>query len=491
MERQRNGRLPRADASLSGQGRSVLAELDKADVPRRQWLTVLTAGMGFFTDAYDLFVIGTVSVIVERQWHLGTGELSLLNSASLLASVVGALVFGRVMDRFGRKRMYGLEVALLTAGALASAFAWSFPALLAFRLVVGLGVGGDYATSAVITAEYANRSDRGRLVGVVFAMQSLGLLAGPAVIAVLLGGGVSADVAWRVMLGLGAVPAASVIWLRRRIGETPRYSLDCCGDVQAARRAVAWALGDEDAPRSGPRKRKAAAPSGASGRPRLLQAPYRRRLLAAAGCWFLLDVVFYGNSISSPLILAALQPKGTLLDHTIVSGAIFLVAALPGYWLAVALLDRSGRRRIQWRTFVGMAVAFGLLALVPGAETTVPLFLVLFAASYFFVEFGPNMTTFVYPAELFPTAIRGSGDGIAAAAGKLGAFVGALVVPELLAAAGLRGVMAVLALSGAALTVALLPETSRRSLEALVDAEGLPGPAVLPEPSRPLQAAAE
>jgi PHS family inorganic phosphate transporter-like MFS transporter len=94
-------------------------------------------------------------------------------------------------------------------------------------------------------------------------------------------------------------------------------------------------------------------------------------------------------------------------------------------------------------------------------------------------------------AHYYSLRCNGSGDGIAAAAGKLGAFVGALVVPELLAAAGLRGVMAVLALSGAALTVALLPETSRRSLEALVDAEGLPGPAVLPEPSRPLQAAAE
>jgi hypothetical protein len=65
MERQRNGRLPRADASLSGQGRSVLAELDEADVSRRQWLTVLTAGMGFFTDAYDLFVIGITNGAAE------------------------------------------------------------------------------------------------------------------------------------------------------------------------------------------------------------------------------------------------------------------------------------------------------------------------------------------------------------------------------------------------------------------------------------------
>jgi len=487
MERQRNAgwrvpNVPGPDGSSS-----PLTDLDEAKVSRRHWLTVITAGMGFFTDAYDLFVIGTVSVILERHWHLGTGALSLLNSVSLLASVIGALVFGRVMDRFGRKRMYGLEVALLTLGALASGLAWSFPSLLAFRVLVGLGVGGDYATSAVITAEYANRADRGRLVGVVFAMQSLGLVAGPAVIVALLGGGMPASVAWRVMLALGAIPAASVIWLRRRIGETPRWALDGCGDVAAAREAVAWAMGDDV--RAVP---KPQAPRSSASRPlrraSLFRPPYRRRLLAAACCWFLLDIVFYGNSISSPLILAALEPHGSLVDHTLLSGAIFLVAALPGYWLAVGLLDRSGRRKIQWRGFAGMAVAFGLLALLRDAPASVPEFLVLFGLSYFFVELGPNMTTFVYPSELFPTSIRGRGDGIAAAAGKLGAFVGALVVPELLVAFGLRGVMAlmaILAVVGALATVAFLPETSRRSLEALAE-DGAPGHVALPEPSRPL-----
>ncbi|MDA8038663.1 MAG: MFS transporter, partial [Actinomycetota bacterium] len=88
--------------------------------------------------------------------------------------------------------------------------------------------------------------------------------------------------------------------------------------------------------------------------------------------------------------------------------------------------------------------------------------------SYFFIEFGPNETTFVYPSEIFPTAIRGTGDGISAAGGKLGAFLGALVVPHLLKAAGITGVMGVMAavsVIGVVLTLVALPEPNGKTLE--------------------------
>ena len=84
-----------------------------------------------------------------------------LNSTSLLASVLGAVCFGRLMDLFGRKAMYGVEVLLLTVGAVLSALSHNVGQLIVFRALVGFGVGGDYATSAVITSEYANRRDRG------------------------------------------------------------------------------------------------------------------------------------------------------------------------------------------------------------------------------------------------------------------------------------------------------------------------------------------
>ena len=462
----KGGEAPSAPVSTSG----LYEALDEAEVGRRHWLTVITAGMGFFTDAYDLFIIGTVTVILTPIFHLGTGQVSLLNSISLLASVGGALTFGKLMDRLGRKRMYGTEILLLAAGAVLSAFSWNFTSLLVFRVIVGFGVGGDYSTSAVITSEYANKRSRGRLVGTVFAMQGFGLLAGPAIASIFIGAGVPDRVAWRVMLGLGAIPALSVVYLRRRIKETPRYSLAVQGDVAATAETVRWVTGEEAGGAAG----EAAGPSAgvvapaARKPPRLTSRPFLLRLVGTAGSWFLLDIAFYGNSVSSPLILKALQPDGSLLSHTLISLAIFAVAALPGYWLAVGLLDRLGRKRIQWQGFAVMALAFGAIALIPGVTGDVWVFLVLFGISYLFVELGPNMTTFVFPSEIFPTSIRGAGDGMSAASGKFGAFLGALLVPHLLAWAGLTGVMGLMAgvsVVGVVLTLVALPEPMGKSLE--------------------------
>ncbi len=480
-------------------GSELYRQLDEAEVGARHWLTVVTAGMGFFTDAYDLFIIGTVTVLLTPLFHLSTNQISLLNSASLLASVAGALSFGKLMDVLGRKRMYGVEVAILVLGAILTAFAWSFTSLFVFRLVVGYGVGGDYATSAVLTSEYASRRSRGRLVGSVFAMQGLGLLAGPAIASIFLGAGVPTGVAWRLMLGLGAVPAASVVYLRRRIRESPRYTLSVKGDVAATATTVAWVTGTQ--PALGGNRGDGASAAGATSlalvngngngkgggvRARLTSKPFLLRLVGTAGSWFLMDIAFYGNSVSSPLILKLLQPKGTLLDHTLISLAIFAAAAFPGYWLAVFLMDRIGRKRIQWQGFAVMTAAFALIWLLPDGASAVGVFLPLFAISYFFVEFGPNQTTFVYPSEIFPTSVRGTADGISAAAGKLGAFLGALLVPHLLAAVGISGVMGVMAgvsAVGIVLTLVALPEPKGQTLE-LASAEIRPDPDLSPGAGR-------
>lgn len=181
-----------------------------------------------------------------------------------------------------------------------------------------------------------------------------------------------------------------------------------------------------------------------------------------------MDIAFYGNSISSPLILKALQPHATLLDNVLIAAGIFAVFAVPGYWVAVRYLDTLGRRRIQWQGFLVMTGAFAAIALAPGVVKVPAVFLLLFGISYFFIEFGPNETTFVYPSEIFPVHVRGTGDGLSAAAGKLGAFIGALFVPTLLKTIHLSGVMTIMAgvsLLGVLLTIATLPEPRQLSLE--------------------------
>jgi PHS family inorganic phosphate transporter-like MFS transporter len=434
--------------------RTSLEVFEESSLRDFHWRAVFTSGMGFFTDAYDLFIIGTVTVILSPIWHLTTVDLSVLNATSIAASVLGALLFGRLMDRFGRKSIYGLEVVLLVVGAIVSAFAPGFAVLMIGRIIVGLGVGGDYPTSAVIMAEFSSRERRGFLVTMVFAMQGIGLLVGPLFAAALLASHIPHDLVWRLMLGFGALPAATVFYLRRRISEPPHF-LVSQGRTEEAQSVVHSLTGE-------PTVQDAAfAPQG------LLKSGYLKTLIGTAGSWFLIDVAFYGNGVSQQLILRRLLPGASLLTTTLVAALIFAVAALPGYFVAAWQMDRLGRKRIQAIGFAVMTLAYAAIMFDPAMIETLALFLPVYMLSYFFIEFGPNTTTFLLPTEVFPTNIRGRGHGLSAATGKLGAALGVFLLPLLLERLGLSltlGLLAIVSFLGVLLTVWAIPEMRGRSL---------------------------
>jgi len=437
---------PNEDAAVS---RELLAQMDEASTSREHWKILITSGMGFFTDAYDLFIIGVVAAMIKTEWHITSSQKSLLSSLALLTSAIGAIAFGRIADRLGRKKIYGYEVLVLAVGALASAFAPGIWWLIGLRGVLGFGIGGDYPVSATIMGEYASKKNRGRMIALVFSMQAAGLIVGPLIAIGLLKTGISTDYAWRIMLALGAVPALSVFWLRRQIKETPRFLLAQMEDREAKQRAAA--------------EHRASGLRGVLANRRLLIW-----LIGASLAWLLFDFVYYGNTIASPVIVKLVAPHASLVGVTGYTLAIFAVAALPGYLIAAATIDHIGRKLLQCLGFAAMAAAFLALWLVPGATTTVLPFLLLFGATYFFAEFGPNTTTFVYPVEIFPVRVRTSCYGIAAAAGKLGAFIGTYVLVALLPAIGLSrtsAIVAGVALLGLVVTLTMLPEPKGTSLE--------------------------
>jgi MFS transporter, PHS family, inorganic phosphate transporter len=187
----------------------------------------------------------------------------------------------------------------------------------------------------------------------------------------------------------------------------------------------------------------------------------------------LLDFCYYGNTISQPEILKLADKHASELTTVLLQLAIVSVFAVPGYIVAILLLDRIGRRTIQLTGFAVMAAMFLLIGLIPSVVKNLAPFLILYGISYFFTEFGPNMTTFIYPAELFPTEVRTTGHGISAGAGKLGAFAGAFLFPDLLAShLGLKGAMwiaGIVAVAGLVLTFVSLPETRGKSLEELTE----------------------
>src|SRR6266480_3455966 len=450
------------DAMTEMRSRDLIAALDEASLSRFHLRAVLVSGMGFFTDAYDLFVIGIASTLIAEQWHLSSGRLALLNSTMLAAAFLGAFVFGRFADVLGRKRVYWLVAVIMVAGALGSALSPSFWVLIAFRFILGFGVGGDYPVSAVLMSEYANRKDRGKLVGMVFGTQALGLIVGPLVALALLGAGVSDGVAWRILLGLGAVPAAAVIYLRRKMPESPRYQIQVQGQAeQAASQISAFTDGQVNGNGSGGPRHELGLRAFLTNRHWLIL------LAGTAGTWFLLDYAYYGNTISTPQILGLISPTASTMTKIALQLAIFVVAALPGYVLAIAYLDRIGHRRLQLTGFAVMGLCFLVIAAVPGMTTMVAPFLLVYGVSYFFTEFGPNMTTFVMPSELYPVSMRATGHGISAGIGKLGAFIGVFLFPLLSDWFGLRGTLlltAAVSVLGFALTL-VLPEPAGRSLE--------------------------
>jgi PHS family inorganic phosphate transporter-like MFS transporter len=450
---------------------SLDSALDEAPLSRFHTRAVVTAGMGFFTDAYDLFIIGVATTLLAPQWHLSSSQTGLVNSITLISAFVGAFIFGRIADVLGRKRVYGLEAALMVVGAVASAFAPNLAFLLVCRFVLGVGVGGDYPMSATLMTEYSNRRNRGRLVGLVFSMQALGTVAGYVAGLALLSAHVPTGDTWRILLGLGALPAASVLWMRRRMPESPRYQQAVLG--QAGRAAKSIEQYSDGVVQVGT---ATAAPT--DGNPRgamrlttfLSNPRYLLLLLGTAGTWFVFDYAYYGNSVSAPLIVKSVLGKhgaGVLTEALALQLIVFTVAAVPGYYLAVHFMDRIGHRRLQWIGFLGMGTAFLLIGVIPNITTVIGPFLLLFGVSYFFAEFGPNTTTFVLSAEVYPTSARATGNGISAGVAKVGAFIGVYLFPIIKSHLGVSGALELsfgMAVIGFALTL-IIPEPSQRSLE--------------------------
>jgi PHS family inorganic phosphate transporter-like MFS transporter len=462
--------------NINEDAKKIVDSLNEAKPSGFHYRTWLTAGMGFFTDAYDLFIIGVVlSILPLAGWDkFTTVQISLVSSTALLAAVIGATIFGRLLDVLGRKAVYGLELVILVIGALGSAFLVPVNGvyyLIAWRFILGIGIGGDYSTSSVIMSEYSNTKNRGRFIGMVFSMQSFGLVAGPLVALAFLTTGVNPAITWKLLLAIGAIPAAVVIYFRRKMPEPPKYSAIVKGKIVKAVRDLNSYANINISPTGS----EARARSHMTLRRMLTDRKLIALVIVTAGSWFLMDWALYGNSIMSSEMLSFLVPasvKGIahVIRTTELTALIFGVAAFPGYWLATFTMDRIGRKPIQVAGFAMMALSFGILGVFTFLTTSAYIlqFMILYGISYFFIEFGPNVTTFVVPPEVFPISARGTGSGIAASGGKIGAFVGTFLnvfITSQFHLSGLFIVLSILSVIGLVITIILLPEPKGKTLE--------------------------
>jgi PHS family inorganic phosphate transporter-like MFS transporter len=448
----------------------VLATLDAAKTQWYHFTAIVVAGMGFFTDAYDLFCISLVTKLLGRIYYTDVSKpdpgtlppnvAAAVNGVALCGTLAGQLFFGWLGDKLGRKSVYGMTLLLMVICSVASGLSFGstpnavMATLCFFRFWLGFGIGGDYPLSATIMSEYANKKTRGGFIAAVFAMQGFGILAGGIVTlalstvfrrafpapAYLVDAAAStvpqADYVWRVILMLGAAPAILTYYWRMKMPETARYTALVAKNAKQAAADMSKVLQVEIEAES--EKLDEITRNKDYG---LFSSRFAKRhgwrLLGTAATWFLVDVAYYSQNLFQKDIFASIHwiPKArtmSALEEVFrISRAQTLIAlcgTVPGYWFTVFLIDVLGRFAIQLLGFAMMTVfMFGLA--IPYHHWTTPGnhigFAVMYGFTFFFANFGPNATTFIVPAEIFPARLRSTCHGISAAAGKAGAIIGA------------------------------------------------------------------
>ncbi|KAJ9700685.1 hypothetical protein PVL29_006147 [Vitis rotundifolia] len=454
--------------------KNQLQVLNALDVAKTQWYhftAIVIAGMGFFTDAYDLFCISLVTKLLGRIYYHSPGDAkpgtlppnvsAAVNGVAFCGTLAGQLFFGWLGDKMGRKRVYGMTLMLMVICSLASGLSLGHEAkgvmatLCFFRFWLGFGIGGDYPLSATIMSEYANKKTRGAFIAAVFAMQGFGILTG-GIFAIIISASFKAaypsptyeidpvgstvpqaDYVWRIILMFGALPAALTYYWRMKMPETARYTALVAKNAKKAAADMSKVLQvDLEAEQE---KVESIQQQGKDFG--LFTKQFLRRhglhLLGTTSTWFLLDIAFYSQNLFQKDIFSAIgwipaaKTMNALEEVYKIARAQTLIAlcsTVPGYWFTVALIDRMGRFAIQLMGFFFMTVFMFALAIPYNhwthKENRIG-FVVMYSLTFFFANFGPNATTFVVPAEIFPARLRSTCHGISAAAGKAGAIVGA------------------------------------------------------------------
>ena len=439
---------------------SSFAVLDELKFKRFHWLALFTTGMGVFTDGYDLASIGIVLPLVLASFgvaHLTGFESGALAGSALVGAALGALIFGPLAQN-GRKKFYGYDVLLMAVMAFAQVFAPTLWWLIGIRFVLGIGVGADYVLSPTIMAEHANRPNRGKKIALGFGvMWQAGALAAALMALLLLGTGISPDLRWRIVLAFGAVPALSVLYLRRKMPETARFLARLAGDTAGAAQVVEEISG-APARQTPIRDRR---PLGE------VFARHAGPIFGAALIWMLFDIVIYSGILFGPSLIARGLGMSAGVFGLLVPVLFILPAALAGAFL----VDRAGRKLLTAVGFLGSAVSLGLFAWLHDAAMAAPVFgFALFGLYNVMIVVGPGTVAGagLLGVEVSPTRIRSIGQAVTVVGGRIGASISAFVFPVLFGVMGEQGVIWLLAatsLVGAACTLFVIPETARRSLE--------------------------
>ncbi|CDP21448.1 unnamed protein product, partial [Coffea canephora] len=419
---------------MAGENLKVLNALDSAKTQWYHFTAIIIAGMGFFTDAYDLFYARPLTKMLGRIYYTKPGApkpgslppdvSAAVNGVALCGTLAGQLFFGWLGDKLGRKKVYGITLMLMCLCSIASGLSFGHEAksvmatLCFFRFWLGFGIGGDYPLSATIMSEYANKKTRGAFIAAVFAMQGFGILGG-GVFAMIISAAFDAkypappyevdpvastipqaDYVWRIILMAGAMPALLTFYWRLKMPETARYTALVANDLKQANADMSKVLQVDIEAEPAKVQQTAGSPSSSYG---LLSKEFLTRhglhLLGTTSTWFLLDIAFYSQNLFQKDIFSAIgwipaaKTMNSINEVFTIAKAQTLIAlcsTVPGYWFTVALIDRMGRFAIQLVGFT-MMTAFMFALAFPYDHWTQPghhiPFVVMYSLTFFFANF--------------------------------------------------------------------------------------------------------
>ena len=433
------------------------ARLDALPFTTRHLRLLTGSGIGWALDAMDVGLISFIIAALAVEWQLSPAETSWIASAGFIGMAIGASVGGLLADRLGRRQVFALTLLIYGLATGASALVGGVAALLVLRFVVGLGLGSELPVASTYVSEFAPARIRGRLVVILEAFWAVGWT-----IAALIGYFVvPLEDGWRWAFAVGAVPALYALIVRWALPESPRY-LESVGRTAESERIVrAFELSAGrpvsrvEAPVVDPTTAPVpTAPRGLGAVAALWEPALRMRTGALWLVWFCVNFSYYGAFIWIPSILFA---QGFDLVKSFEFTLVITLAQLPGYAVAAWLVERWGRRPTLAVFLVGSAFA----ALLFGNALEVWQIIAAGCALSFF-NLGAWGALYAVTPEAYPTQLRATGSGWAAAVGRIASIIAPLFVPGAMAFGGPPLLFAVFSVFFAIAALGVIPLTEKR-----------------------------
>lgn len=422
------------------------------------------AGLTFGAHLTDGYVLGTIGFALAQlapQMGLSPLQEGLVGSAALLGLFLGSLVLGWVSDRIGRQKIFTVSFVLITLASFLQFFVINVEQLIFLRVLVGIGLGGDYSVGHTLLAEFAPRKQRGVLLGSFSVVWTLGYVAASLAGHALLDSGPDT---WRWLLASAALPALLITLFRWGTPESPRWLLRR-GRVAEAHQIVHRYLGENVLLTD-----EISVSTSHHFRALFSQSLWRRT--AFNSLFFVCLVIPYFAIYTWLPAISNLMKLGEGLRASILLNLVLIVGAL----LGLVLTQRCSRRGFLIGGFTALLFCLTALAFVPSHQSS--LILLLFIVFTLTISAVSNLVG-VLPAESFPTDIRALGVGFATSMSRLGSAIGTGLLPVALAFYGVQVTMLILSavlLTGLLVSIFWAPETRDLSLVAASGKkESLPG----------------